>query len=240
MTRERMKKLRIPSLQHAARNASLSVESISQALIALAKNSPPFSYAAMISAVRDLLVLGVPYAQVEAGIRTIKWDWLRENFLEILPMLHNHFKDVRPDYVNTIARRYYPAGRGLLIPFEPPMLYCADGQKVLPWFVFWKNNPVVSLRLSFFATIVRDIMDQDPELDDAELQILEFSCITGSDARAFVIRREGEIPRLDDATKTEMLSTFAEGYLLAQATLAKEEDEKNAKKGSSGKGGKPP
>ena len=61
-----MAELRVPSVQHLARNWRDDPAAIARALVQLALNPPSFNYNPLYSAVRDLLVLGInPFAEFE-------------------------------------------------------------------------------------------------------------------------------------------------------------------------------
>jgi hypothetical protein len=215
-----MADLRIPSVQHLARNWRSDPITIARALVNLALNPPRFNYNPLYSAVRDILVLGVPYDQVVEGIRRIKREKVRENLLEVLPLIRDHFADVSPDFYQTIEKRYYPVGRGLMVPFESPMIYGVGGQFYFPWFSFWRQNPLANERLSLFVTLVDEILMQDPDLENARFEILDFSCPGQKAPRSLRVIDASNIPRLDDTRKSQMLDSFAEGYLRAVAELA--------------------
>jgi hypothetical protein len=132
---------------------------------------------------------------------------------------------VSPDFVQGVDRRYYPIGRGLMVPFEPPLLYGVGGKLTFPWFSFWRSNPLAKARLSLFVTIVDELLMDDPDLATAEFQILDFSVPkprTGEPKpeRELRLIDSRDIPRVTNETKLEMLTTFAEGYFLAAKELA--------------------
>jgi hypothetical protein len=215
-----MAELRVPSVQHLARNWRANPATIAQALVRLALNPPRFNYNPLYSAVRDILVLGVPYDQVVEGIRRMKREKVRENLLGVLPLMRDHFADVSPDFYQTIEKRYYPVGRGLMVPFESPMVYGVGGQFYFPWFSFWRQNPLANERLSLFVTLVDEILMQDPDLESARFEILDFSCPSPKAQRSLRVIDASSIPRLDDTRKALMLDNFAEGYFQALAELA--------------------
>src|SRR5947209_7269855 len=172
-----MAELKVPSLQHLARNWRDDPIRIKKVLVRLAKNPPVFNYNPLFSAARDLLVLRAPYDQVVEGIRRgVKREAVRNNLLGVLPLIRDHFADVAPDFIQAIDRRYYPVGRGLMVPFEPPMIYGVGGQLYFPWFSFWRANPLARERLSLFVTLVEEVLMQDPDLETARFEILYFSC----------------------------------------------------------------
>jgi hypothetical protein len=215
-----MAELRVPSVQHLARNWRGDPAVIARSLVRLVRNPPQFSYNPLYGAVHDLLILGVPYDQVAAGICRIKREKVRENLLGVLPLIRDYFAGVSPDFYQAIERRYYPVGRGLMVPFEPPMIYGVGGQFYFPWFSFWRQNPLTDARLSLFVTLVDEILMQDPDLEDARFEILDFSCPNPKAGRVLRVVDAREIPRVDDATKASMLATFADGYFRAQEELA--------------------
>lgn len=215
-----MAELRIPSVQHLARNWRSDPTTIARALVRLVLNPPRFNYNPLYAAVRDMLVLGVPYNDVVKGIKKIKREKVRENLLSVLPLIRDHFSGVSPDFYQTVDKRFYPVGRGLMVPFEPPMIYGVGGQLYFPWFSFWRQNPLANERLSLFVTLVDEILLQDPDLETARFEILDFSCPAPKQPRTLRVIDARDIPRLSDARKLVMLESFAEGYFRALEELA--------------------
>ncbi|MEN3929601.1 hypothetical protein WJT86_00830 [Microvirga sp. W0021] len=216
-----MADLRIPSLQHLARNLANKPETVSNRLVRLALNPPNFSYDPLFGAVKDLLILGQPYDEVLRGISKIRRQVVRDRLLEILPLIHGHFSGVNPDFYQLVGRRHYPVGRGLMVPFEPPMIYGIGGQLYFPWFIFWRTNPlkITDERLSLFVTLVDEILMQDPDLDTAYFQILDFSSPKPKLPRELEVIDTRDIPRISEKRKIEMLECFAEGFNQALVKL---------------------
>lgn len=214
-----MVSLHVPSLQHLARNWQYDPKWVQKALVHLALNPPFFSYDPLFGAVRDLILLGVPYDQVVDGIRRIRREVVRDNLLSILPLIRDHFADLAPDYVQEVAARFYPAGRGLMIPFKPPLIYGVGGQMYFPWFSFWRSNPLISERRALFVTLVEEVLLQDPDLENARFQILDFSAPKKKLKRELNVVEAADIPRVSDSRKREMLEIFAEGFFLAKQQL---------------------
>src|SRR3954468_9531371 len=153
-----MAELHVPTVQHLARNWRADPMMIAKILVRLAEHPPIFNYNPLYGAVRDLLILNVPYDQVVEGIKKLKRASVRENLLTVLPLIRDHFAGITPDFFQSIGRRYYPIARGLMVPFEPPMIYGVGGQLYFPWFSFWRQNPLANERLALFIAIVRDVM----------------------------------------------------------------------------------
>lgn len=133
-----------------------------------------------------------------------------------------------PDFVQGIDRRYYSIGRGLMVPFDPPLLYGVGGKLTFPWFSFWRSNPLADARLSLFVTMVDELLADDPDLAAADFQILDFSVPKVKIVKAgqpkpprqLRIIDAHDIPRVSEPTKLEMLTVFAEGYFMAVAELS--------------------
>ncbi|MGJ4880433.1 MULTISPECIES: hypothetical protein [unclassified Bradyrhizobium] len=220
-----MAKPKVPSVQHLARNWQDTPERTCKTLVRLVNNPPTFNYNALFLAARDMLVFNQPYDEIVEGIkRAVKRADVRKNFLEVLPLIRDHFADVTPDFVQSIDRRYYSIGRGLMVPFDPPLLYGVGGQLTFPWFSFWRQNPLARERLSLFVTLVDELLADDPDLAAAKFQILDFSVprVKGREPlRELRVIEAGDIPRVSEDRKIEMLRVFADGYFMAEAELAR-------------------
>lgn len=199
---------------------SLKPKFIARLLVRLAENPPQFNYNPLYGAVRDLLILRVPYDQIVDGIQKIKRESVRENLLGVLPLIREHFADVNPDFCQSVERRYYPVGRGLMVPFDPPLIYGVGGQLYFPWFSFWRQNPLANEKLSLFVTLVDEVLLQDPDLETAKFQILDFSAPGPKLPRELLVTDASEIPRVGVTRKKEMLDLFAEGYFQALDALS--------------------
>ena len=74
-------------------------------------------------------------------------------------------------------------------------------------------------------TAVFELLEQDPDLENARFQILDFSAAPTIKQRTLKILEANDIPRLSDDRKKEMLEVFADGYAMAKTVLAQEEAE---------------
>lgn len=215
-----MARLKVPSLQHLARIWHPNPQVIKRVLVGLTRHGPSFSYEPLYVAVRDLLLLKVPYEQIEGGIRRgTKREDVRENFLGVLPLIRDHFDGVSATFVQAVTQRFYSVGRGIMVPFDPPLIYGASGVVHFPWFSFWRSNPLSAERLSLFVSVVDDVLLQDPDLQEAQFTILDFSAPKPKSSRELKAVSARGISRLSEVRKKEMLEVFAEGYELALAEL---------------------
>ena len=215
-----MAKLRVPILQHLSRNWNQDPNWIGRVLVRLVQKPPTFSYELLFRLARDLLRLGVAYPDILRAVQNIKRSDLRARFLEVLPLLRDHFDGIQPDYFQDIEPRLYAVGRGLMVPFAPPFIYGVGGQIYFPWLSFWRSNPIADERLSLFVTIVEEVLLSDPDLETAVFQILDFSAPAAGKPRELKVVDAKDVPRVSEIRKREMLDIFAEGYFQAQAILA--------------------
>jgi hypothetical protein len=218
-----MSKLKVPSLQHLARNWKPDSGMISRDLVRLVRNPPFFNYRPVFSAAQDLLQFGQPLNEVLEGIRRAeKREKVRGNFLELVPLIADHFRDVRPDFVNPVSTRLYSIGPDLAIPFTPPLVYGVGGQLYFPWFSFWRQNPLRDAKLRLFVTLVDEVLRDDPDLESANFQILDFSCPEPGEGRVLSVQNTNEIEPLPHEEKVAMLEIFADGFQKARTILESE------------------
>jgi len=216
-----MAKLKVPSLQHVARNWNSIPGKTSKLLVSLANNPPVFSYRPLFGACTDLLVLRTPYPQVEESLRRQKNIVTREKCLEVLPLINKYFGEVAPSFVQSLDSRYYPIGKNLMVPFDPHMIFGTGDKLVFPWFSFWRRDPLAGKRLQLFVSIVRDILVQQyPDLDGAKFLILDFSAPASKEPRILKVVETESIPQLSQPELYDMLALYAEEFFLAQKILA--------------------
>lgn len=75
-------------------------------------------------------------------------------------------------------------------------------------------------RLSLFVTLVDEVLLQDPDLENARFEILDFSVPGPSSKRELNVTDARVIPRMEELRKREMLEVFAQGFFAALAELA--------------------
>lgn len=215
-----MAKLRVPSVQHLARNWYESPKKVEDEFVKMAMNPPFFNYNALNDIARDSLLFNIPEEQIIQGIKEKeKRKRVQKILLEVVPLLHDHFGTLQPDFVHDVAPSFYPVGRDLRIPFKSAFIYGIGGKIYLPWFIFWKRNPLSEKQFSLFVTMAKEILRQDPDLDDAKFEILDFSAANSKESRKLTITDASDIPELNKAEVAHMLSIFAEGFERAEERL---------------------
>lgn len=217
-----MSKPRVPSLQHFARNWHQDPQRVRKDLFDIGRNGPPFSYLPLNKLVQQQLVFGDDYDQLVECIRRLEQrEQYQNDFIDAFGLLHEHFRTVNPDYAKEVTGRFYPISRELLVPFTPPLVYRSKGVLVFPWISFWRRHPLSGERLSLFVTMVEELLLQDPDFENVIFQILDLSVSVGDEKRSLSVIDTRDIPRISYRRKLEMLESFAKGYALAKADLAK-------------------
>lgn len=136
---------------------------------------------------------------------------------------------------NRVAGRHYSVGRSLMVPFRPPMIYGHGGQIHFPWFSFWRSNPLQQEGLSLFVSIVEDILRADPDLENVNFTILDFSSPKPKKPRLLKVIDVRDVPRISKDRLNEMLQVFVEGYELAKSELKTRPPIKDPKDPTAGK-----
>jgi hypothetical protein len=187
----------------------------------VALNPPYFNYLPLFGLAHDALAFNQPLIEIEAGIRKkLRNEDVRNNFLSIAPLLHAHFSKIRPSFVNSVSRRYFNAGRELLIPFDPPLIYGVGGRLHLPWLSFWRNDPLSGQKLSLFVTLMDEVLREDPDLEFANVEILDFSAPIKGGKRTLNVLPASDIPRMAEDEKRELLERFSEAFISARFRLS--------------------
>lgn len=215
-----MATLKVPSLQHLARNWRDTPEKTCEVLVRLASNPPNFSYLQIDGLVTDLLVLKQPLEVVLEAAKRVKRPSVRQNFLELLPLIDDYFRASSSNFVQPVSGRHFPIARGLMVPFNPPLIYGSAGKLCFPWFSYWRSNPLSGKNLSLFITAVDAILKQDPDLEDADFHILDFSAPAAGHPRSLTVIDSSSVERLSPEELQSSLAVFAKGFFMAERKLS--------------------
>jgi len=217
------KKLPPPSLLHLALLWRPTPQGVAKAIIQSHKSTPDFTYAPLFRLINVALKRKLSYINFVSAIRECeKRPRVQKIFLDLLPLIYDHFNNINPNFVLPIKKRQYVISNDIAIPFNPPFVYGVDGQLTLPWFIFWKKNPLSEEQVALSATLVRELMDQDPELSEANFAIYDFSAPLGDDNRILRITNGADLPRLNKIRRNQMLEIFVDGFLLAREQIQSE------------------
>jgi len=144
-----------------------------------------------------------------------------KNLLDILRLIDDYFSTLVPDFPPIeVECRHYKIAPDIIIPFQPPLCYGVGGQLYLPYPNYWRNNPLWGKRLSVFMTIVDEIREQEPDLEQARVHILNYGIPQGETERRLIVVNEKEIPRVTREELAATLQIFADGYRAARDELA--------------------
>lgn len=225
-----MAKLKVPSLQHLARLSSPDPVRVQRELVRLVKNAPNFSYEPLYKILRQRVSWNISWAQLQESIRLSSYSaQIKARYLDILPLLKSYVDSRDFEFMNTIVPRHYYVSRDLQVPFAPPMICGKSSKLIFPWFIFWKDNPLKDERLSLFATLVQEILNQDSDLEEAEVEIVDLSYNKEHKSRILDVVQMSAIPCLAESRKVELLATFATGFAAAKAELASIPSDRDAK-----------
>lgn len=220
-----MPNLKVPSPAHLSLLYRETPEKVMKAQLALLSGAPNFSYQPLYKTMRGLLGAACSEKELLSAISrcALRAD-IKEKYAELAPLIADYFSEKKIAYAIEVAPRFYPVARDLLVPFTPPLIYADENGLCLPYLIFWKKHALRGERLSLFASIVREILDEDPDLCDARFEVVDMS--VGSDAgnkseaRSLTIFSEDAIGKISKDRKRDMLSTFAEGFRRAKQVAA--------------------
>ncbi|MDJ0933547.1 hypothetical protein [Breoghania sp.] len=148
----------------------------------------------------------------------------------MLPLIRDPFEGISSDFYQGVDRGHCSLRRDLMVPFDPPMIYGVGGRLYFPWFSFWRSNSLADERLALFVTVVEELLADDPDLEMARFEVLDFSCSDKNSPRELRVINTGYIPRVDADRKAEMISCFSEGYFLACKELSSSADAAKSEK----------
>lgn len=212
-------KLKPPSLQHVARFYRPTADGVKKEFLKLARAHPPFSYEDLYKLTWDMAKGLQTYEAVYRAASGIRLDIKRDSYLRALPPCNVFFDELKHAYAIPVGSRSYSIGRGIQVPFCPPMLCGTAKGVVLPWLIFWKDNPLTGIQLQLFASMVEDILKGEPDLDSAQLLIVDMSdAAIKKDGRP-VVTSSADVIKLPASQMASMLSTVVEGFELAKEEL---------------------
>lgn len=212
-------KLKPPSLQHVARFYRPTADGVKKEFLKLARAHPPFSYEDLYKLAWDMAKGLQTYEAVHKAASEIKLEVKRNSYLRALRPCSVFFDELKHGYAIPIGSRSYSIGRGIQVPFCPPMLCGTAKGIVLPWLIFWTDNPLTGLQLQLFVSMVEDILKGEPDLDSAQLLIVDMSdAAIKKDGRP-MLTSSADVPKLPASQMVSMLSTVVEGFELAKEEL---------------------
>lgn len=213
-----IKKLKAPSLIHVARIYRPTAEQVKNEILRLARVAPPFSYEDLYELMWDRAHVGVSREQIERSIASIGQKIKRDSYQRAFAIADRFFDGLDRSFEMRIEPRSYSIGRDLRVPFAPPMI-CGGGANgpVIPWLLFWKQNPLSEEQTSLFMSMAQAIIEEEPELDAASLLLVDTSLkALDGNGNARVINA-ADVERIPDRRLRTMLEVFATGFHMAQA-----------------------
>ena len=217
-----MKLDKFPTVQNAVRFYDPDPQVVRRKFVAFAKSKPPFSYNDLRKLIRQSYGLHQDLPTLENTIRLgVLRAYVREKYLEILPLLRQYIDQQKPTYVQSLGHSLtYPAGRGLFVTVDPPFVIGTSIGAVIPWISFWKHNPLTPTQMALLCAMIRSVLQQEADLDGAVLQFVDLSVPKGATDRILRVQDLRSVESLGNAQVTSMLETLHTGMELAEGDLA--------------------
>lgn len=220
------KSINPPALQHLARVTKPTAAEVKKALIDGFLKRAQFSYSLLSDLVRTSMTAASSGITLSESALTAAIKKRQPNakyqkiLLEVVPLLHSYFSTIAPKYILDVDARKYLIN-DLAIPFKPPFAFESQQQIIIPWFIFWKSNPLTRTQISLLATLIFEIIAEDPDFKDAKVLIFDFSEKAPGIGRSLIVTDAATIDRLSDQDRDNLLETFMEGFLAAKDEIAK-------------------
>ncbi|NBJ09482.1 hypothetical protein [Microvirga arsenatis] len=202
-----MRELKIPSLQHFVTFCGGTVDEIYNRIRKSENDSILVSYETLRTKwLLDLLQLGLPFEQVyRAADSILKGELNRSSNLSALTALRGYIELNRGYKCVSFERTYFPIGRGLQVPVNPPFLLLSEERQKVLWISFWSQPKLRGFTASLFATILEKAVFTLPDLTEFELDLVDLSRPGKNESRSLHIRGRDKFDLLsDDVLKAEM------------------------------------
>lgn len=217
---------RIPSLQHFSALLGGSTDQIEKRIRDLS-NLPPVSYLKLREQwIVDLIRLGVPVALIEKACELLRGELNRKSNLEAVRALAEYLRLYRPTKLLAVDKRYYPIGRGLLVPVNPPGVILDNEGPKLFWPSFWKQDKFDDLTRSIFGSILERSIFRLSDYKDMPLAFVDLSAEKGSKVRCVKLLGRDRFGSLSDFELRSETDKFVEAYLRVRS-----QEEKTSPKG---------
>ncbi|MBI2713028.1 MAG: hypothetical protein HYX37_01040 [Rhizobiales bacterium] len=209
---------RIPSLQHFSVLLGGTSGQIEKRIRGLS-NLPPVSYMKLREQwIIDLIRLGVPLAMIEKACELLRGELNRKSNLEAVRALADYLRIYKPAKLLMIDKRYYPIGRGLLVPVNPPGVIVEGSVPKLFWPSFWKHDKFDDLTRAVFGSILERSIFRLRDYRDMPLAFVDLSAEDGSAVRVVRVFQRKDFEGLTDGELRIETDKFVEAYLRVRTT----------------------
>jgi hypothetical protein len=175
----------------------------------------------------DLIRLGVPLIAIEKACEMLRGELNRQSNLEALRTLAQYLNAYKPEKLLAIDKRYYPIGRGLHVPVNPPGVIVEGGVPKLFWPSFWKQDKFDKLTRSIFGSILDRSLFRLTDYRDMPLAFVDLSAQNGAKVRSVRVLQRKDFDALSDAELRVETDKFVEAYIrVRSAESAQSEEEK--------------
>ncbi len=175
----------------------------------------------------DLIRFGVPVALIEKACELLHGELNRKSNLEAVRAFADYLRDFRPEKLLAVDKRYYPIGRGLHVPVNPPGVIVDSAGPKLFWPSFWKQDKFDELTRSIFGSILERSFFRLADYKDMPLAFVDLSAEDGSKHRSVKVLGRSDFGLLTDIELRLETDKFVETYLRIRSeekkTSAKDE-----------------
>jgi len=220
-----VKSLKVSSLQNLVRNSYLDEEKVRRELMRFAKGFTVVSYQKMDGFVVDLARMNLSLEDVEKAANRIKPEKNRQVNLELLPFVEEYIQQRREYDYQEIDLRCYPLSRDLRVPFKSQFVLVNRCEVILPVFIFWRNKALDTGQMSLFMTLIKEILEQEPDLEDAKVQIVDFGAPKSKAPRTMEVIHGDEIELLSEEEKIDRLAIYVNALKSVNDELARNSTE---------------
>lgn len=206
-----MADLKLPTLQHFVTLCGGSVENIYKRIVHRENDKVVVSYNTLRTKwLFDLIQLGVPYEDIKRACEKIRGEKNREANLAALAALKPYLELVVGTNCVIFDKTYYPIGRGLLVPVNPPLLLIKGSERKVLWVSFWSTRKLTGFVASLFATIMEQSVFLLPDLREFELELVDLSRPEKGHPRSMLIKRRNDFETLDSEMLQLEMDKFVE------------------------------
>lgn len=176
-----MSDLPIPEAHDAVRLVRPSVAETREAMRAHYLGSGPFTYQVVRSCAKPLYSGEISLSAVQHACRTRCQPVGRKPNEDVATLLHSAARGRSLKCYDLAARDYY-IRRDIKIPVRPSLYFIENARAYIFWLQARKRFAPTQAQLGLLAAIIRDTYLRD-DFEEADVEILDLSAPTGSDAR---------------------------------------------------------
>lgn len=206
-----------PSIQHYIKGFQPTPELVCMERLKFLRNPPQMSYKPVYKLFRDILDFKQPLPDLlMSATKSDKRSHVVKNYQSILRLLHEEFVPKNIEAVFDVYIDPYKVSQDVSIPFDQQLVYFSGDKMHLPWLSLWRGGALTGEKLSLFASIVSQSLQQNPDLENVDFQLYDLSSTKANSPRTLKVQDLSSIKLLSYAEQREMLEILERGYRMAE------------------------